>query len=137
MTKQEIYAFINKIQDCTLATIEGDKPRVRGMKMYRADENGILFHTGINKPLYEQILNNPNVEMCFIGENIQIRISGSIVLENDLALKKEIVSNRPYLKPAVEGHGYDSFIVFRVRKLVATVWSMALNLVPKEFIELD
>ena len=37
MTKQEIYAFISKVQDCTLATIEGDKPRVRGMKLYRAE----------------------------------------------------------------------------------------------------
>jgi uncharacterized pyridoxamine 5'-phosphate oxidase family protein len=58
------------------------------------------------------------------------------VLEKDLKLKDEIVSNRSYLKPIIAHHGYDALAVFRVQKMVATIWSMATNLAPKEYIEL-
>ena len=137
MTQQEIFEFINKNQACTLATTDGNKPHVRGMLIYRADNNGIIFHTGVMKDVFKQLQNNPNVELCFINDNIQIRISGTASLENDLKLKEEIVANRPFLKPIVDQYGYEPLAVFRVRKLVATVWSMATNLAPKEYIELE
>jgi pyridoxamine 5'-phosphate oxidase len=136
MTKQDIFAFINKNQSCTLATVDGNKPHVRGMMLYRADEKGMLFHTGINKELCKQIKNNPDVEICFINDMTQVRISGVATEEKDLKLKEEIVSKRTYLKPMIDSHGWDALVVFRVRKMVATVWSMATNLVPKEYVEL-
>jgi pyridoxamine 5'-phosphate oxidase len=136
MTQQEILDFINKNQACTLATCEGNKPHVRGVLTYRADNNGILFHTGVTKDVFKQLQNNPKVELCFINDNIQIRISGTAVLENDLKLKQEIVAKRPFLKPMVDQNGYESLAVFRVQKLVATVWTMATNLAPKQYIKL-
>lgn len=43
-----------------LATVdENGQPHVRGILMYKADENGIVFHTGEFKALYKQLLNNP------------------------------------------------------------------------------
>lgn len=65
MNKEEILDFIKSNPACHLATVDGDQPRVRGMLMYRADENGILFHTGNFKDLYKNLQNNPNVELCF------------------------------------------------------------------------
>jgi uncharacterized pyridoxamine 5'-phosphate oxidase family protein len=135
MTQQEILDFINKNQYCTLATCEGNKPHVRGMMIYRADDKGILFHTGIAKDVFKQLQNNSSVELCFINDKIQIRISGTAVLENDLKLKQEIVAKRPFLKPVTDKYGYESLAVFRVQNLVATVWTMAANLAPKEYIE--
>jgi pyridoxamine 5'-phosphate oxidase len=76
------------------------------------------------------------VELCFVNDNIQIRISGTAALENDLNLKQEIVAKRPFLKPVTDKYGYESLAVFRVEKMVATVWTMAANLAPKEYIEL-
>jgi pyridoxamine 5'-phosphate oxidase len=137
MTQQEILEFINKNKSCTLATCEGNKPHVRGMMLYRADAQGIIFHTGVKKDIFKQLQNNPNVELCFIGDNIQIRINGTAVLENDLNLKKEIVADRPFLKPMVDQYGYEPLAVFRVQKMAALVWSMATNLAPKEYIELE
>jgi uncharacterized pyridoxamine 5'-phosphate oxidase family protein len=136
MTQQEILEFINKNQACTLATCEGNKPHVRGVLIYRADNNGILFHTGVTKDVFKQLKKNSSVELCFINDNIQIRISGTAVAENDLKLKKEIVAKRPFLKPMVDQNGYEPLAVFRVQKMVATVWTMAINLASKEYIEL-
>jgi pyridoxamine 5'-phosphate oxidase len=135
LTRQEILDFINKNQACTLATCEGNKPHVRGMMIFRADNKGILFHTGIAKDVFKQLQNNSSVELCFVNDNIQIRISGTAVLENDLKLKQEIVAKRVFLKPIADKFGYESLAVFRVQKMTATVWSMATNLTPKEYIE--
>ena len=41
MTKQEIFEFVKKNPFCSLATIDGNLPRVRIIMLYRADENGI------------------------------------------------------------------------------------------------
>ncbi len=140
MNKTEIFEFLNANPAFHLATVEGNKPHVRGMLMYRADENGIIFHTGKGKDLHRQLSANPNVEMAFNNgsfENlIQIRVSGTAELVEDIVLKKEIVSKRNFLRPWVEQMGYEPFAVYRMRKGVATIWTMKTNFTPKEYVEL-
>ena len=140
MNKEEIIGFINANPVFHLATVEGGKPHVRGMYLYRADENGILFHTGKAKDLHRQLTKNPNVEMSFnngkLAELIQVRVSGIAELIEDMDLKKEIVQKRTFLKPWVERDGYDSLAVYRIRKGMAVVWTMNANFAQKEPVEL-
>ncbi len=138
MQKQEIYDFINCNQVAHLATTDGDQPRVRGMMLYSADESGIVFHTGPSKELYSQLLANPQVELCLNDwENQrQIRIMGRVELDEDLELKKKIVSERDFLQPWIEEHGYGLLAVFRVREARSCIWTMQTNFAPKEYIEL-
>ena len=140
MNKSEIFAFLNANPVFHLATVEGNRPHVRGMLMYRADEQGILFHTGKMKNLYKQLTENPHAELCFNNGNfenlIQVRISGTVELVEDLELKKEIVQKREFLRPWVEQTGYEPLAVYRLKKGVATVWTMKTNFAPKEFVEL-
>ena len=137
-SKNEIYEFINENPYFHLASLEGDQPRVRTILLYRADENGIIFHTGAQKDLFKQLGNNPRVEMCFNNyqDNIQVRITGITELVDDLAIKKEIVNERDFLKPFIEESGYEMLAVYRVKDCVATIWTMANNLEPKKYIEL-
>lgn len=85
MNKNEILAFLNKNQVCHLATIDDKTPRVRGMMLYRADDNGVLFHTGRMKDLYKQLQANPNVELCSndFENNVQVRVSGTVEFVKD------------------------------------------------------
>ena len=140
MNKKEILEFLNANPIFHLATVEGDKPHVRGMLLYRADENGIVFNTGKVKDLYQQLTENPNVEMSFtngIFENlIQVRVAGTVELLEDLDLKKEIVEKRDFLKPWVEEVGYEPLAVYRVKNGVAVMWTMATNVAPKEYVQL-
>lgn len=140
MNKNEIIEFVNSNPIFHMATVDGDTPHVRGMLLYRADENGIVFNTGKIKDLYHQLTKNPKVELCFsngIFENlIQVRIQGTVEAIEDLELKKEIVQKRDFLKPWVDRVGYDQLAVYVVKKGVATVWTMATNTEPKEYIQL-
>jgi len=43
MTKEDIISFVNADPICYLATVEGDRPHVRAIGMYKADEKGILI----------------------------------------------------------------------------------------------
>jgi uncharacterized pyridoxamine 5'-phosphate oxidase family protein len=140
MNKAELIAFLNANPVFHLATLDGGKPRVRGMLLYRADEKGIVFHTGKMRDLYKQLTANPQVELSFNNGSddnlIQVRVSGKVELVEDLELKKEIVRNREFLKPFVEQAGYDPLAVYRIKDGVASIWAMKTNLEPKKFVQL-
>ena len=138
MNKAEILEFIKSNPACHLATVDGNQPRVRGMLMYRADEDGILFHTGGFKDICKQLQQNPNVELCFnsADKGKQVRVSGTAEFIEDKSLKEEIVHERSFLKPFVEKQGYDMLKVFRIHSCTATVWTMDTNFEPKEYIRL-
>lgn len=133
MTREEIIGFLNQNPVCHLATLENGKPRVRGMFMYRADEKGLLFHTGDFKSLAKQVADGAPVEACFNGQDMQVRVSGTAELVDDMALKKEIVSGRPFLQPWIAQHGYGMLVVIRVTRCEAAVWTMATNFEPTAY----
>lgn len=142
MTKYEIFEAITQSPAFYLATVEEDQPRVRAMLLYRADEEGILFHTAVKKDVYHQICNNNKVELCFSCNGTQIRISGSLELIDDNSLKDEIVQHpsRGFLKAWKENGAFDDFYkaiaVFRLKNGVAFPWTMDKNFSPKEFVQL-
>jgi len=139
MTKEEIIKLINSNPLCHLATAVNNQPHVRGMMVYKADENGIIFHTSNTKDLYKQILQNPLVEICFFDPNkkIQVRVTGTAVIKNDLSLKKDIVEDRPFIKPWVQKNGYELLIVFQIVNCLAHVWTFETNFSTKEYIKIN
>jgi uncharacterized pyridoxamine 5'-phosphate oxidase family protein len=137
MNKAEILNFINNHPTCFMATVEGDKPHVRGIGIYSADEDGIIIQTWKIKDIHRQITCNPEVELCFndLKEMIQVRVSGRVDIVEDLSLKQKVVADRPFMKPVVDARGYDVVALYRL-KGKATVWTMAANFEPKTCIEL-
>jgi uncharacterized pyridoxamine 5'-phosphate oxidase family protein len=138
MNKTEIMNFIKATPICFLATTESNEPHVRALGVYRVDENGIILQSGKVKDLHKQLVANPQVEICFcdLGNLAQVRVSGRIEIVEDLALKKEIVEKRPFLKPVVEQVGYDLISVYRLKNGKATAWSIKEPLSPKTYVDL-
>jgi uncharacterized pyridoxamine 5'-phosphate oxidase family protein len=141
MNKHEILALINSNPAFFLGTAEDGEPRVRGMLLYRADEEGILFHTGGMKDVFRQLQANPAVELCFFDHQkmIQVRVRGMARPIDDLQLKNEIVNSpgREFLKPWVESSGLDMLAVFRVEGCQALVWTMETNFASKELVRIS
>jgi uncharacterized pyridoxamine 5'-phosphate oxidase family protein len=141
MDRHEILTLINRNPAFFLATLEKGEPRVRGMLLYRADEGGIVFHTGAMKDLHRQLSTNPAVELCFNDwqQQIQVRVRGKARQIGEPQLKEEIVNSpgREFLKPWVENMGLDVLSVFRVEDCQALVWTMATNFTAKELIPLS
>lgn len=138
MVKEEIYQLMNDNPVFHLATTEGDQPRVRGMLLFRADENGIIFHTASTKDVFAQIMKNPKAELCFQGKGSQIRVTGVLELVNDEILKNEIYSHpsRKFLQ-SWKDNGIDSLLqIFRLKNGKAVEWTMATNFDEKTPVEL-
>ena len=145
MDKQQIFDFLNNNLAFFLATADGDEPRVRAMMLYKADENGIVFHTGPFKEVYQQIQKNPNAQLCFYNQqqNLQIRVRGKLEMTNDRAIKEEIANHptRVFMQSwkancKTEDEFYDMFSVIRLSSGIANVWTFESNFKPKEDIAL-
>lgn len=139
MNAQEILTLLNENPAFHLATMDGDQPRVRGMLLYRADENGIIFHTASTKDVYEQIKENPKAEMCFFGKGVQVRVTGVLEEVSDEALKEEIYAHptRKFLQAWREqGIGDDIVRIFVMKKCTAVTWTMETNFAEKNPITL-
>lgn len=144
MNQQEIFQLMNSHPAFFLATVEGNQPRVRGMLLYKADETGIIFHTGAMKDVYTQIMTNNKVEMCFndFNQGVQVRVKGELEEIKDRVLKDEIVEHptREFLKPWKESGSledfYNTFAVFRLKNGTATTWNIEKNFLPKDEIQL-
>lgn len=138
MTAQEILKLINENPAFHLATVDGDQPRVRGMLLYRADENGFIFHTASTKDVFAQIKQNPKAEMCFSCNGIQIRVTGVLEQVYDEKLREEIFAHpsRKFLQAWI-ANGIDNLLqVFVMKNCTAVIWTMETNFAPKEYIKL-
>lgn len=138
MTAQEMFKLINENPAFHLATVEGDQPRVRGMLLFRADENGFIFHTASTKSVFSQIKENPKAEMCFSCGAVQIRVTGVIEQVHDEELRKEIFAHpsRKFLQAWVD-NGIDNLLqVFVMKNCTAVTWTMETNFAPKETVRL-
>ena len=124
MDKKEILAFITKNPIAYMASVEGSKPHVRAMGTYRADENGIIFSMQAGKDVYKQVTDNPEIELCYFNDGVQVRVGGKMTPVNDMALKEEMVEKRPFLKPQIEKEGWDFLKVFNITNARATVLDM-------------
>ncbi|HUU20360.1 MAG TPA: pyridoxamine 5'-phosphate oxidase family protein [Sedimentisphaerales bacterium] len=138
MTKEKILEFVTKNPVFSLATIDGNQPRVRTIMLYKADENGIIFCTGRDKAVHKQLQANPAAELCFYNaeQGLQVRIEGTVEMLDDLELKKKIVEAFSFLKPWVESQGYEVMICYRLNNARAVTWTMETNFDPKQYIRL-
>ena len=142
MTKEDLFKMMNEHPVMHVATSDNGQPHVRAILMFKADADGIVFHTGVTKDLYRQLLNDSCSEVCFACGKYQVRVEGRFELVDDMALKEEIVNHpsRKFLKPWREQQGDEAFFsflkVFRMQHGKANVWCMEDNFKPKEYIEL-
>ncbi|HOV10273.1 MAG TPA: pyridoxamine 5'-phosphate oxidase family protein [Bacteroidales bacterium] len=136
-TKEDIVDFIRKNPLAFVATADGSQPRVRGIMIHDVDDKGIILTTGKNKDFYKQLTTNPGVELCFYANNTQVRVTGvAVEADDELELKKEIVSTRPFMQPWIEMAGYGIMGLFRISQCKATVWSSESPMARKRFVDL-
>lgn len=138
MNKEEIFKLINENPAFHLETIDKDKPRVRGMLLFRADEEGIIFHTASTKDVFHQLMENPKAELCFNSQTNQVRVSGVLELVDDDDLRNEIFNHpsRQFLQMWKE-NGIDVMLqIFRMKNGEAVEWTMVKNFDEKVFIRL-
>ena len=126
MTRSEILEFVRRNSTSFMATLENGEPRVRAMETPLVNDDGLTFLTGANKHVSGQLIENPEVELCYWSseEKLQLRLRGKMQKLDDEGIKKKIVEDSfTFLKPIAEQFGYGVFTVFRLSEGTASTWA--------------
>ncbi|MCT4686882.1 pyridoxamine 5'-phosphate oxidase family protein [Vallitalea sp.] len=96
-----------------LATVdENGKPRVRGFGLMITEDNRILFGTSNKRRTIKQLKVNPYAEWITKSKNSStLRISGDVVIEEDMQTKLNTIQNNPVIKKLYAGRE-DEFEMF-------------------------
>src|SRR4051812_37544309 len=98
-----------------LATIDGDRPRVRPVSPVRTEGYTVYVANLRAYAKTEQIAANPNVELCYMddGHN-QVRIEGRAEIVTDRALLQDIWDHNPLMRQYLGSIDNPQLVVYRI-----------------------
>ncbi len=119
---QEIYDFLKRCGVFYLATVDGDKPRVRPFGAINIFEDKLYFQTDKIKNVSKQIGINSNVEICGFCDGKWIRLEGKLITDDRLEAKVSMLDNNPELKAMYSAED-DNTEVLYIKDAKATIAS--------------
>ena len=104
MNKEEAIDIVRDAGFGFLATVEGNRPRVRPMMPYLTEEGELLLALLGRSRTISQIKSNPNVEVCFVDRKMwYCRVTGTAVLSDDAVKKNLVWEGIPMLRQYFSG----------------------------------
>lgn len=95
---ERVEKFLKEAGVYYLATVDGDKPKVRPFGTINIFENKLYIQTGKVKEVSKQIHNNPNVEICAFKDSKWLRIAGKLKEDDRRDAKKSMLDAYPELR---------------------------------------
>lgn len=80
-----------------MATVEGDKPKIRVFQIMKQDGDTLYFATSARKAIYRQLQENPAIELLAMEGNISVRIAGKAIFDVSDPIQKEIYETNAVL----------------------------------------
>ena len=119
---QEVHDFLKKCKTYYLATVEGDQPRVRPFGTAHIFEGKLYIQTGKVKNVSKQMINNPKIEICAMGDGEWIRIQAEAIEDDRIEAKESLLEAYPNLKNRYSATD-DNMQVLYLKDAVATISS--------------
>ncbi len=95
---ERIVQFLKKAGVYYLATLDGDQPRVRPFGTALLWEGKLYIQTGKVKAVSRQLHAHPKAEICAFTEGAWVRISGTLVPDERVEVKKAMLDEYPELR---------------------------------------
>lgn len=89
--------FLSTHKDVAMATVEGDKPKIRVFQIMKQDGDTLYFATSARKAIYRQLQENPAIELLAMEGNISVRIAGKAIFDVSDPIQKEIYETNAVL----------------------------------------
>ena len=116
---EKVYYFLNDAQTYFLATVDGDKPKVRPFGTALLHDGKLYIQTGKSKNVSRQIGKNPFVQICACMNGQWVRISAELVEDDNRDTKVEMLEKLPSLK-AMYSADDDNMQMFYMKGATAT-----------------
>jgi uncharacterized pyridoxamine 5'-phosphate oxidase family protein len=95
---EEVCDFLKKCGTFYIATVDGDKPRVRPFGVVNIFEEKLYIQTGKSKDVSKQMQINPHVEICAFMDGKWLRLSGKVIRDERIEAKKSMLDANPMLR---------------------------------------
>ena len=120
----EVIKFLNECGIFYVSTVDGNQPKVRPFSFVMEYEGKLCFATSNQKPVYAQLMANPNIEICATTKDLRwLRLSGKAVFCTTKEAKAQALEIMPMLK-----HMYsvedDIFEIFYLENAIANFCSL-------------
>ena len=109
---KEVQEFLKDAGVYYLATVEGDQPRVRPFGTAEIFENKLYIQTGKKKDVYKQIENNNKVELSAFKDGKWIRVSGTLVADDRVEAKKDMLDKNPSLRGMYDENDDNTIVLY-------------------------
>jgi len=119
---KEVYEFLKNSETYFIATIDGDRPRVRPFGTVNLFEDKLYIQTGKKKDVSAQIGKNPHIEICAMFQGKWIRIEATAIEDNRIEAKQSMLDAYPSLQSMYKADD-DNTQVFWLKKATATLCS--------------
>ena len=87
---EEIVKFLKEAETYYLATVEGDRPRVRPFGTAHIFEGKLYIQTGKKKDVSKQLHANPKAELCAFKGGEWIRVAGELVEDDRVEARQSM-----------------------------------------------
>lgn len=122
---EKVFRFLKDNPTFYVATLDGDKPRVRPFGLVVRHEGRLYFETSDQKDVYRQLRTNSNVEISTTSADHRwIRLRGKAVFEENMAVKRQAFADLPMLAGIYQTPENPAFVVFYLADAEATICGM-------------
>jgi len=96
----EVQDYLKECGAFFIATVDGDQPHVRAFGVSEIINDRLYIMTGKVKDVYKQMAKNGKFEICALKPSGSewMRVTGTLVNDDDLAVKEEFLERNPGLK---------------------------------------
>jgi uncharacterized pyridoxamine 5'-phosphate oxidase family protein len=122
----EVFAFLSENRKGFLATLDAQGyPHVRVVGLQCISGGCLYYATAKTKPMYEQMQACPYVELAVSNPDfsMNLRLTGTATLCDDMALKREIIDASESLTRLYQSAENPIFTLFYIKPKTARFWS--------------
>ena len=119
----KIQDFLCEVDAFFLATLDGDRPKLRPLGAHIELDGKLIFGVGDFKEVYRQMRQNPNVEIVALKpDGHWLRYAGRAVFETDGKYAEAMLDKMPYLRNIYNEQTGHRMMTFHLEDATAVVY---------------
>ena len=120
----KVVGELKKVKVFYIATIKDNEPRVRPFGSVMEFENNAYLCSGNFKEFYQQVKNNPHVELCGMYDDgtSWLRVRATLIEDNRIEVQKAMLNDPTGPKGLYEA-GDGKFVTFKLLDIHATKYN--------------
>ena len=109
--------FLSQHKEVALATSEGNLPKIRLFQIMRQEATTLYFATSPQKAVYQQLQQNPHIEILAMDGQVSVRCDGKARFNVDDECKHWIYNHNSVLQRFYSGYDKLVYFSFNIEKM--------------------